>query len=73
MENQIVKAIFSEAGVVAALLLVSNIVWFKMYLMERKDRTAAWRANNDFKKEVIAAMKEVVPVLAILKDRHERS
>ena len=72
MEKELFDVILSEAGLVAALLFFSNLVWFGMYVWERKDRRAAWKANNDFKKEVIEAMKEIVPILAILKDRTKR-
>lgn len=72
MEKELFETILSESGIVAGLLFFSNVVWIWMFMWERKDRRAAWKANNDFKKEVIEAMKEVVPILAVLKDRSDR-
>ena len=73
MSQQLFKALFSEAGLVSALLFVSNIIWIGLYFLERKDRRLAWKANNDFKDYIADVIGSVIPILEVIKDRTDRN
>jgi len=72
MQKQLFDALLTEAGLVSAFLFFSNLVWIAMYITERKDRKSAWESNVAFKQQVIEAMKEIVPILEVIKDRTRR-
>ena len=70
--QQLFELMTVEANLIAILLLFSNLLWIKIWYIERSDRQAAWKNNNEFKTEVVNAMKDIIPLLAIIKDRSDR-
>lgn len=74
--DQLTKSLFevlqSEAGLVSTLLFFSNMLWVAMFTVERKDRKEAWRSNAEFKQQVIDAMQQIIPLLAVINDRFDR-
>jgi len=69
---KLIEVLFTETGLISVLLFFSNVVWFKMYVCEKKDRRTSWESDARFKLQIIDTLKEMVPILEIVKDRTKR-
>lgn len=70
-ESEIIKAIFTQAGAVGAILLIGVMAMFKLYLMERNDRREAWREFNKLAKETNLTLQQLTLVLNSIKEHQK--
>lgn len=70
-ENEIdfLRVILSEYGLAMALSLIFSFVMFRLYLLERADRKAAWKAHNELVKESNEVLSKLTQALLIIQER----
>ena len=69
MGEDFIKTIFSEYGLAMLLLVLWNINSHRLYLGERKDRMAAWKAQNELVSENNKVLSKVGDAMIRIQER----